>query len=211
MPLLLTQTIEDVRCAVWRVTEPCDVLAGITGADDAAHATAGLSSPKRVTERLAARALLRMAFPGDYDRIVYDGHGRPMLAHGRAQVSISHTDGYVAVALSDRRIGVDIELRTGKALRLGGRFMDDGELVRVLAADDPETAATAVWSAKETVYKAVGHAAADFRAAVHVGFSTSGLSFPGFVTVSVTSLARPCRVYVAADDRFVLTLGLFVV
>ena len=209
MPLLLTQTIEDVRCAVWRVTEPCDVLAGITGADDAAHATAGLSSPKRVTERLAARALLRMAFPGDYDRIVYDGHGRPMLAHGRAQVSISHTDGYAAVALSCRRIGVDIELRTGKALRLGGRFMDDVELAWVLAAGDPETAATAVWSAKETVYKAVGRAATDFRAAVHVGFSTSGLSFPGFVTASGTSLTHPCRVYVAADDRFVLTLGLF--
>ena len=57
MPLLLTGQHSAASFAIWRMTETRDELEAIIGHDAAAAAVAGITSPKRVMERLAARAL----------------------------------------------------------------------------------------------------------------------------------------------------------
>ena len=64
----------------------------------------------RRLEWLAVRVLL-YTLSGEEKEIAYHPSGKPYLADDSASISISHTKGYVAVALGlpGREVGVDIE------------------------------------------------------------------------------------------------------
>lgn len=96
-------------------------------------------------------------------RVERDGQGRPYLTRtdgADVQVSISHCDDVVAVALTrSGRVGVDVELiRTLPALRLARRYLDrDGErwlAGRPAAGRTPDF--LRLWTAKEALGKALG-------------------------------------------------------
>lgn len=80
----------------------------------------------------------------------------PVAEHGH--VSVSRTDGLVAVALSDRPVGVDVErvcpLPDLEALLRDHLGVADAAAVR--SADDPERAFLATWVHLEALLKAEG-------------------------------------------------------
>lgn len=207
MPLLLTGRHGEANYALWQMTETHVQLLSIVGEDDAAFATAGLSSGKRVTERLAARALFKTAFPGHCCPVGYDRNGRPFLHTRQLHVSFSHTLGYVAMALAPREVGIDIEQHGGKALRISSRFLNDDELARVAASPSPEIAATAMWSAKETAFKIIGSGVYDFRRTLDVSpaIACGDADLDVLCTTSAgrTHLMLHCQVF----DWGVLTVG----
>ena len=194
MPLLLTGQHSAASFAIWRMTETRGELEEIIGHDVAAATVADITSPKRVMERLAARALFRTAYPAHYCTVAYDGGGRPFLPGSGMHVSFSHTRGHVAMALAPCAVGVDIEQHGGKALRIASRFLNDGELARVNVSPSPEVAAVAMWSAKETAYKIIGQGVYDFRRTLNVSQAVAA----GEGDVVVTAIA--------ADGRATLTL-----
>lgn len=207
MPLLLTGQHSAASFAIWRMTETRDELEAIIGHDAAAAAVAGITSPKRVMERLAARALFRTAYPAHYCPVAYDGDGRPFLPGRGMRVSFSHTRGHVAMALAPCAVGVDIEQHGGKALRIASRFLNDGELARVNASPSPEVAAVAMWSAKETAYKIIGQSVYDFRRTLDVSPAVAAGEESLIVTCVApgcpSNLALHCQVF----DWGVLTVG----
>ncbi len=82
--------------------------------------------------------------------------GAPYLeGEGMPQLSISHTEGYVAVALSAHQpIGIDIERLSGQVERVSSRFVSLRE--RALLPESPQEYLVALhllWSAKEAAYK----------------------------------------------------------
>lgn len=76
--------------------------------------------------------------------------------------SISHTDGYVAVAISDSPVGVDIEpIRELSAKSFAKRIMTESELSEYSSLPHAERTAYLIktWSAKEAIFKSLGESA----------------------------------------------------
>ena len=100
----------------------------------------------RRREFLSVRALLYAITGDDILRIVHSPSGKPILPD--RYISISHTQGYAALILSDtNKVGVDIERRSDRVERIASRFIRYDE--KAPTVDDK----LLLWSAKETVYK----------------------------------------------------------
>ena len=112
-------------------------------------------SEKRRFEFLATRLLLR-AVLGSGVEIAYHPTGRPYLRGNVClNISVSHTDGYVAIALSEQRVGLDIEPVSSRQLHLRERFMAPTEWEQATQFASPEVVASIGWSAKEALYKLI--------------------------------------------------------
>lgn len=108
---------------------------------------------------LSVRKLLAHCNYTDFD-LIYDPNGKPFLKDGK-HISISHSHTFSAIALSDRNIGIDLELVKEKVLRLAPRFMDMSHLAD-LSQSDQMKKATIVWGIKESVFKLKNEAGISF-------------------------------------------------
>lgn len=91
--------------------------------------------------------------------------------------SITHTAGYAASLVARRDlfagIGVDAEHVGGVTEKLWPRLFDESERAMLMERDDRATAATILFSAKESCFKAQGSASGPF-ASIHVELSDKG-------------------------------------
>lgn len=129
------------------------------------HATAeemksveGITSESRRAERLSWRAMLRSLEP---DAVVeYQPSGKPQILNSQYQhISVSHCRGLVAVALSQRPCGVDVERTDRNFERVKSRYMTEQEHLLSTHKDW----AAVVWCAKEALYKVAGREGVDFK------------------------------------------------
>lgn len=85
--------------------------------------------------------------------------GKPVLAGwaaGRLHFSLSHAGDWIALALADRPVGVDVEALTTPDAALLAFCATPAEREAVTQSADPRTAFTRLWTAKEAVLKAHG-------------------------------------------------------
>ena len=164
---------EGIRVVVWHVTEEYEeLLSMLPDADSVQNeAEQQFSSEFRRVEWTAVRVLLYTVLDRQV-HISYNEQGAPMLPdYEGLHISISHTKGYVAIALSETAaVGIDVE----QIERLNSNQFDDKEKVprvekvRSRFMRDDEYAETIVgmllhWSAKETVFKVLGREGVDFQ------------------------------------------------
>ena len=117
----------------------------------------GISAASRRAERLAWRALLRELEP--QARVEYLPSGKPQILNSQYHhISVSHSREMVAVALSNRCCGVDVECRSRNFGRVKSRYMTSQE--QLLSTNDDWAAV--VWCAKEALYKFAGREGVDF-------------------------------------------------
>lgn len=105
----------------------------------------------------AARELLAHALALDAPpALVYGAHGKPELEQGGLRISLSHTRGAVACAVSESPVGVDVE-PLGRPVRdwerLAQRYYTPEEQS---CADSPERFLE-IWTRKEAYLKRDGH------------------------------------------------------
>lgn len=126
----------------------CDAL--IT-AEDIASASRFQNEARRC-EHLAWRRVVR----GELGRgihITYNDNGAPEVDVPRRWISVSHSQGVVAVAIADEPVGIDIESSERDTFaRVASRYMSSAEAAMW---DNPLWAAY-VWCAKEAMYKLYG-------------------------------------------------------
>lgn len=134
----------------------------VCGNPSADAASREIRSTARMAERLAAQLVLRQIL-GKGVMIGHNADGSPFIGKSadyepetdsRAlclRLSVSHTAGVIALALSPRPVGIDIERWDGRALRLASRYLQPLEIRQLMQPTD--MAATLYWSAKEAVYK----------------------------------------------------------
>ncbi|MCR5740934.1 MAG: GNAT family N-acetyltransferase [Gammaproteobacteria bacterium] len=104
---------------------------------------------KKVLEEIGSYFLVR--YYTDKARIKYNEYGKPYI-DGELHFNVSHSDGIVVIALSDKEIGVDIErIRTVKN-RVIKYSLSDKEYKGVDTVDDFFT----YWTIKESVGKCIG-------------------------------------------------------
>lgn len=164
--LYFDRQIDNVHIAVWHLTEDYEELLSMLPDADSVQEEAEdkFKSESRILEWTAVRVLLYTIL-GRQVQILYDEQGAPLLPdYEGLDISISHTKGYVAIALSETEyVGIDIEQIEHK---------EDGENTRVERVRerfvrDDEYAETLVglllhWSAKESVFKVLGREGVDF-------------------------------------------------
>ncbi len=151
---------------IWKTDETLDELSLLfpEGKRYLQEATARFANEKRRKEWLAVRVLL-FHLLGEAKEIAYYPSGKPYLLDASYHIGISHTNGYVAVALHPQyEVAVDIEQYGTRVMRVKERFMREDEM----AEADNVYACLLHWSAKETLFKLMGEDNVDFREHLHI-------------------------------------------
>ena len=124
--------------------------------------TESLNNRKRL-EWFAGRYLLHDMLGVD-DRIHCrkDIFGKPFLNDDHRHISLSHSQDFAAVIVSEHSVGIDIQYLTEKIERIAPKFMTTSEFASVGKAHRLEQLHV-YWGAKESLYKAYGKRSLDFR------------------------------------------------
>ena len=118
------------------------------------------ASIKRQTEYLATRIGMHEIF-GANASISYSGLGSPILNIGGNQnlkFSVSHSNGFIAIAYSEKPVGIDIEKISTRTLNVSKVFLHDSEIELLNNYPNPfkTTMSTLMWCCKESAYKLCG-------------------------------------------------------
>lgn len=101
--------------------------------------------------------LLQTEFGIGAFRIEVGEHGKPYLAdHPEIHFNISHCRKAIAVAVSDRPVGIDVESFRSFGNGLLEKTMNADEKAEILASGVPEETFAAYWTRKEAVFKLIG-------------------------------------------------------
>lgn len=152
MPLLKIKELNTTtQLWVWEITETFDELFQSVALKDVSLARVeNMKSEGHQKGFLSVRRLLMEAGYTDFD-LYYDEFGKPHLNDGK-HISISHSNDFSVIVLSDVNIGADLEILKDKTLKLAPRYMDVSHLAN-LNAEDQLIKATVVWGVKESVFK----------------------------------------------------------
>ena len=172
---------------IWKFTESCDeLLASLADRSAYEKELERMSSPSRRLEYLATRVLLKTMI-GKELHVAHYASGKPFIKEGGYHISISHTKGFAAVALSKNTpVGVDIEYFADRVKRIVGRFVSEQEsaFVNAFSGIPYIYMLLLLWSAKETVYKMMDCEEVDFLR--HIRVNAFALSGKGAFTVGET-------------------------
>ena len=166
MPLFYQHNInEQTKLGIWKIEEPEDFfLQSVPLKREITH-------PHKRLQHLAGRYLLKYLFPDfPYEEIVIADTKKPYLPYEQYHFSISHCGDYAAAIVSkEKRVGIDIEIPTGRLLRISNKFLNEKERVQfsVSGFQFPVTSSkleqlTVLWGAKEAVFKWWGWGSVDF-------------------------------------------------
>lgn len=152
MPLLKIIALNDyTQLLVWKITESFDELFQSVALKDVSLARVeSMKAESHQNGFLSVRRLLMEAGYSDFD-LYYDQFGKPHLNDGK-HISISHSNDFSVIVLSDVNIGADLEILKDKTLKLAPRYMDVSHLEN-LSKEDELIKATVVWGVKESVFK----------------------------------------------------------
>ena len=141
MGIIINTTAQNCKIAIWKIKESLDELLQLYHT----ISTTNFNTEKRNKEWIASRLLLNEINP-NYS-ISYNEFGAPELDNG-TYISISHSKGLVAIIISQKQVGIDIEEISDKALRVSSKFISTNNLKSLTTEK-----ATLIWCCKEAIYK----------------------------------------------------------
>lgn len=166
MPLVYQQNINaTTKLGVWHIAEEEAFFL------EEVPLQRTITHPNKRLQHLAGRYLLKELFPDfPYDLIRIADTRKPFLENEAYHFSISHCGAYAAaIASTDCRVGVDVEMISEKVDKVKHKFLAYTELGLLLAvplfpyAIFSEKLLTAAWSIKETLFKWQGGGEVDFK------------------------------------------------
>lgn len=156
MALFLTKDLDDPahsRIGVWQITESEAELRAMTSVpSDELEEISYIKSESLRKQKLAVRALLDAMTEGK----VYLSHhdnGKPYLENDATSISITHTDKYVAIILSDgAEVGIDCESLDRDFSAVEKKALSEEEIDDLDNNKRNEQLAI-YWCAKEAIFK----------------------------------------------------------
>lgn len=110
---------------------------------------------KRKKEFLGARLILEELLQ-EKTEIIYNSKGQPSIKNNSRNITISHSNELVAVLVSEKKVGVDVENINRTIEKVATRFLSQSELDFAKKQKDAQTTMILFWSIKEAVYKCSG-------------------------------------------------------
>lgn len=153
MPFVKKIEVENGVLGIWELTETVESL--IAAFQFLANEEAEFkrySLIKRQSEYIATRLLLR-ELCGDKREIFYLDSGRPQLRNSNQNISISHSNEFVAIFISNDLPGIDIENADRNIDKVVNRFLNPNELAWIDKSENPKFLKMLFWCAKEAIYK----------------------------------------------------------
>ena len=171
MALFLTKDLDDdahSRLRVWHITETEAELKALSSIpSDELEEISFIKSESLRKQKLAVRALLDAMF----EEKVYLSHhdnGKPYIENNATNISITHTDKYVAVILNDLDdVGIDCESLDRDFSAVEKKALSEEEIEDL--DDDHRNEQLAIyWCAKEAVYKKLSQYKVDFAEQIEI-------------------------------------------
>ena len=141
MGIIKKYTENNCQIAIWDLNESLTELLKLGARFDSSN----FKTEKRKKDFLVSRLLLNELEPNQ--QISYNSNGAPEISNGK-HISISHSKNLVAIIISDKKVGLDIEYISEKPLRLSPKFITDNS-----HQDLTKEKATLIWCCKEAIYK----------------------------------------------------------
>lgn len=153
MPLYKTITVNPgTKVFIWKVEEPYDKLSeGIKLTAHCQNRVNGMKSEIHRRGFMSIRHLMALAGYEDQN-LYYDDLGKPHLTDGK-NISITHSFNFTAIIVSDYKVGIDIEKRREKILKIAPKFTPLKEYHTLANEEALIRKLTIVWGAKESIYK----------------------------------------------------------
>jgi phosphopantetheinyl transferase len=138
---------------VWKITESFnDLFQEVSLKDTSLARLEGMKSESHQKGFLAVRMLLQEAGYTDFD-LYYDEFGKPNMKDGR-NISISHSYDFSVIMLSDKNVGIDLELRRDLIKKIARKFAEEPFVFECEAdPSDYVSKLTVIWGVKEAVFK----------------------------------------------------------
>ena len=171
MALFLTKDLDDPahsRVGVWKITESEAELRTMTSIpSDELEEISYIKNESLRKQRLAVRALLYVML----EEKVYLSHhdnGKPYIENNAINISITHTDQYVAVILNEEdEVGIDCESLNRDFSAVEKKALSDEEIGDL--EDEQKNEQLAIyWCAKEAIFKLTSQYDVDFAEQIQI-------------------------------------------
>jgi phosphopantetheinyl transferase len=148
---------KSTKLYLWKITEDLNLLyTEVTLKDASKTRLDTMKSESHQKGFLAVRMLLQHIGYTDFD-LYYDEFGKPHIkpqgcSSKDVEISISHSNTFSALVISEKKVGLDIERMKEKTLKIASRFMDVSHLDK-LSESEKIKKATVIWGIKESIFK----------------------------------------------------------
>ena len=169
MALYLRKKLDNkAEIAVWQVTETEEELLNITSVPhDELEEISLFRSESQRRQKLAVRALINEMFE---ERMYLNHHdnGKPYLENCATNISITHTENYVAVIThEEEEVGIDIESLERDFSAVEKKALSEDEIDDL--EDEKKNEQLAIyWCAKEAIFKRMSQNRVDFAEQIEV-------------------------------------------
>ncbi|SEH79137.1 Phosphopantetheinyl transferase [Paenimyroides aquimaris] len=156
----------DTQIFVWKITETeRELRESIVLQEKHQIRLNGMLSEQHRKGFLSVRKLLQQAGYEDKD-LTYDENGKPHLSDGK-NISITHSYEFSAIIVSTRNVGIDLEMKREKIVRIANKFI--GSECDYLDKNNQYIEQLGViWGAKEALYKMCNSRSLSFKQDIHI-------------------------------------------
>ena len=150
MPIFKEIISEQTQILIWKYSDEEKFSADLIS-DEKEFENLKQKSPKRLIEKQMVRQMLRKILPNH--KIRYHENGQPYLEPFDKFVSVSHSFPYAVLAISEKKIGVDIEQVKDRIDKIKLKFLHPKEIDWLSRVESGIEHLTAVWCIKEALFK----------------------------------------------------------
>ena len=167
---LLKELDNNAKVAVWQITETEEELRVLSSTpSDEMEEISFIKSESLRKQRLAVRALLNELFE-DKVYLAHHDNGKPYIENNSINISITHTEKYVAVILDrDDEVGIDIESLDRDFSVVEKKALSEDEIDDLEEDREEKNEQLAIyWCAKEAIFKKMSQYNVDFVEQIEV-------------------------------------------
>ena len=150
MPIFKEIISEQTQILIWKYSDEEKFSADLIS-DEKEFENLKQKSPKRLIEKQMVRHMLRKILPNH--KIRYHENGQPYLEPFDKFVSVSHSFPYAVLAISEKKIGVDIEQVKDRIDKIKLKFLHPKEIDWLGRVESGVGYLTAIWCIKEALFK----------------------------------------------------------
>ena len=171
MAIYLQKELENTaKIAVWKITETEEELIELSSTpSDEMEEISFIKSESLRKQRLAVRALLNELF-GEKVYLAHHDNGKPYIENDSINISISHTEKYVAVILDQNdEVGIDIESLDRDFSAVEKRALSEDEIDDLDDDKMEKNFQLAIyWCVKEAIFKKISKYNVDFAEQIEI-------------------------------------------
>ena len=211
MPLYKSIYIDtSSQILVWKITESYEKLLGEVQLNEKSLLRLnGMKSQLHQRAFLSVRKLLQEAGYSDFD-LQYDESGKPHLNPNNCytepvEVSISHSNNFSTLIISNQKVGIDIEIQRDKIIRIADKFVNNKESLRLGDTNtlDYIKKLTVKWGAKEAIFKIRNEPGISFKDHIWVN-SFEIRDQKTIATLEMENMKQQFSIYFEEFERFTL-------